>query len=110
MENITFTLGDMAYLIALVTAIITLYFLIKKIFKPIIDMGKKLDNDFKKLKEHEDRLNTIDSDISEIKKMLKILCYHSISTMNHMIDGNGIEEMKETRDKAMRVLSKEEAL
>ena len=42
--------------------------------------------------------------------MLKILCYQSISTMNHMIDGNGIEEMKETRDKAMRVLSKEEAL
>ena len=42
--------------------------------------------------------------------MLKILCYHSISTMNHMIDGNGIEEMKEARDKAMRIFSKEEAL
>lgn len=110
MENVTFTLGDVAYVIALVTAIITLYFLIKKIFKPIIDMGKKLDNDFKKLKEHEDRLKIIDSDISEIKKMLKILCYQNISTMNHMIDGNGIEQMKETRDEAMRMLSKEKAL
>lgn len=110
MENVTFTLGDVAYVIALVTAIITLYFLIKKIFKPIIEMGKKLDNDFKKLKEHEDRLKIIDSDISEIKKMLKILCYQNISTMNHMIDGNGIEQMKETRDEAMRMLSKEKAL
>lgn len=109
MQDFVFTLEDVSQVIALITAILTLYFLIKKVFKPVIDMSKKLDNDFKKLQEHENRLNDLDDDISEIKSMLRILCVQNISTMNHMIDGNGIEQMKKTRDEAMRILSKEEA-
>lgn len=109
MKDIVFTLDDVRYVIVFITAVLTLYFLIKKVFRPVIEMSKKLDNDFKQLKDHEKRLNDLDDDISEIKKMLKILCYQNISTMNHMIDGNGIEQMKETRDEAMRILSKEGA-
>ena len=109
MKDIVFTLDDVRYVIVFITAVLTLYFLIKKVFRPVIEMSKKLDNDFKQLKDHEKRLNDLDDDISEIKSMLRILCVQNISTMNHMIDGNGIEEMKKTRDEAMRILSKEEA-
>jgi hypothetical protein len=38
-----------------------------------------------------------------------VLCIQNISTMNHIIDGNGIEQMKRTRDEAMAILSKEDA-
>lgn len=109
MKDIVFTLDDVRYVILFITAVLTLYFLIKKVFRPVIEMSKKLDNDFKQLKDHEKRLNDLDDDISEIKSMLRILCVQNISTMNHMIDGNGIEQMKKTRDEAMRILSKEEA-
>ena len=109
MSDITFTLSDVSWAIGFIAAVISLYFLIKKAFKPLIDMSKKLDNNFNCLSNHEERLNKIDTDISDIKKMLRVLCIQNISTMNHMIDGNGIEQMKKTRDEAMVILSKDDA-
>ena len=74
-----------------------------KITTPAVSMKKKIE-------EHDKRLDTMDTyfkrDLErfvDIDKKLDGILQANISMMNHMIDGNHVEKMKETRDKLVEL-------
>ena len=71
---------------------------------------KHLADDFEKFKTIESKINDIEKklekaeqervlDSQKLTESLNIIGTSVASVLNHMIDGNGIEEMKEERDK-----------
>lgn len=71
---------------------------IYKAFHPAV----KMQQDVKELKEH-DRKDY--EAIQRLNRMNRAQCNLLLSMMNHMIDGNGIEKMKATRDEIQNMLS-----
>lgn len=58
-------------------------------------------NDIDKLKEHEeDDLKTLE----KIQEMNRAQCSAMLCMINHMIDGNGVSEMKKTREEIQQLL------
>lgn len=69
-----------------------------KAFHPAV----KVKRDVEELKEH-DRKDY--EAIRRLTEMNRAQCGLLLSMINHMIDGNGIEKMKETRDDIQKMLS-----
>ena len=74
-----------------------------KITTPAVSMKKKIE-------EHDRRLDAMDqyfkNDLERFKRIdetLEGILQANISMMNHMIDGNHTEKMKETRDELVRL-------
>lgn len=72
---------------------------IYKLIRPVINVKK----DVEELKEH-DRKDY--EALVKIQELNKSQCLCMIDIMNHMIDGNHVEAMKDTRDDALRLLGK----
>ena len=114
-----FTLNDIlstfAVIVAIVAGIKALQFLFSisptgKLKAQVDANTKHLNEDFEKFKTIERRLNAIDHRLDEAEKSrdaevrgltesLNIIGTSVASILNHMIDGNGVEEMKGERDR-----------
>ena len=114
-----FTLNDilstLAVIVAIVAGIKALQFLfsispIGKLKTQVESNTKHLNDDFEKFKTIEKRLNDIDdrldkaeesrnAEVRGLTESLNIIGTSVASILNHMIDGNGIEEMKGERDR-----------
>lgn len=79
---------------------------IYRIFKPAADWKKKVDrlqSEVEELRSYTDR----DYDgLQHMLEMQKGIITGQITMMNHMIDGNGVEEMKKTREDLMNLRNK----
>ena len=53
---------------------------------------------FKKLDEHERRIQTLEQSVEESKATDRYITRALNAIVNHMIDGNGISELKKVRD------------
>lgn len=53
---------------------------------------------FKKLSEHERRITTLEETVEDSKKTDRYITRALNAIVNHMIDGNGISELKKVRD------------
>lgn len=53
---------------------------------------------FKKIDEHERRISTLEKSVEESKVTDRYITRALNAIVNHMIDGNGIEKLKEVRD------------
>ncbi len=71
----------------LAAGIASLYALYKIFTKPI-----------NQLNDHEQRIHVIESTLDERKSTDKLILKGLSAMMNHMIDGSGIDKLKETRD------------
>ncbi|MCI8648406.1 MAG: CTP synthase [Firmicutes bacterium] len=69
-----------------------------KVFHPAV----KVKQDVEELKDH-DRKDY--EAIQHLNEMNRAQCRILLCMMNHMIDGNGIEKMKTTRDEIQNMLS-----
>lgn len=76
----------------------------KVLLKPL-KKAKLMDD---KLNKHSERIDQIiqqqeelNAQISQLIKFQKIQCKSEINLINHMIDGNGVEEMKKSRQEFM---------
>ena len=78
---------------------------IYKIFHPAV----KVKQDVEAVKQDVEELKTHDQKdyeaIQHLNRMNRAQCNLLLSMMNHMIDGNGIEKMKTTRDEIQNMLS-----
>ena len=93
--------------LAIAGAILIIYNAGNAIFKvttPAISMKKKIE-------EHDRRLNDIDTYLKNdldrfdrIEAALNGLIQSNISMTNHMIDGNNVEKMKQTRDQLIELM------
>ena len=74
--------------------------------RPALKMKDKietLESDVESLKKY----TRNDSDvISHLKEMNKLQCQGMLCMINHMIDGNGREDMKQTRNQIQELIAK----
>ena len=92
--------------LAIAGVILILYNASNAIFKittPAVSMKRKIE-------EHDRRLDAMDTyfknDLERFKKIdetLEGILQANISMMNHMIDGNNTEKMKQTRDELVKL-------
>lgn len=59
---------------------------------------KLFKHPFDKLDDHERRLNKLEEDRKERKQTDKVILTTLSAMVNHMIDGNGVSELKKVRD------------
>lgn len=82
--DITFSLAQLLWLIGGITAIGAFV--------------KWISTPFKKIDNHETRISSLEKSAEEQKKTDLYITKALNAIVNHMIDGNGIKELKEVRD------------
>lgn len=98
-ESIEFYLGAIV-LIGAAAAVL------HKIVKPFSNIKVTVEHNVEeigKLKQHEKKDYEA---MQELQKMNKAQCAAMLCIINHMIDGNGIAQMKTTRDDIQEMLTK----
>ena len=76
------------------------------IFKPAANWKKKVDGLQAEVEELKKHLNRDYEALQRINAILNGISKGQISTLNHMIDGNNVEEMKRTRDDLLDQINK----
>ena len=63
------------------------------------DRLEKIESDVKGIKDknHEERLKKLEDDMKEIKEMQKMMCKCELVLMEHEITGNSIEKLKDAK-------------
>ena len=104
MENITITIetilaffGGIVCISGGVSAMIKLFNPFKRLKAQVEEHEDKLQNDFRKFE-------NLNSDMKEIEKSNRIICKSLLVIMNHDITGNGIDKLKEQKDKMEQFL------
>lgn len=98
-ESIEFYLGAIV-LIGAAAAVL------RKIIKPFSNVKATVEHNIEeigKLKQHEKKDYEA---MQELREMNKAQCVAMLCLINHMIDGNGITQMKTTRDDIQEMLTK----
>lgn len=68
------------------------------LFTPVTSTKKKLEEHEEILKEHEEYLKKDKENIEYLTTLMKDCMKLELSMINHTIDGNGIDKMKELRE------------
>lgn len=79
---------------------------ISKLIKPALANQKMTEENAKRIAELEERSNLYLEEIRRLSEMNKLLVSSEIVILDHMIDGNHVEDMKNTRDYLIKTLSK----
>lgn len=82
---------------ALITALWGLWKIVKEWKKPSEDLKKTVDK-------HSELLDTDNKRLKEIEESNKMMLQTLLAMINHNITGNGIDSMKEIRDKLQQYL------
>ncbi len=82
---------------ALIASLWGVWLIVKEIKKPGSDLKKKVE-------EHDRLLNSDDGRLKEIEESNKMMLQSLLVIINHNITGNGIENMKKTRDQLQEFL------
>lgn len=68
--------------------------------KVIIPLKKLYDMDIM-LKEHDDKIKCLEKKIQKIVDAEKMICKSQANILNHLVDGNSKDKLKETRDEIL---------
>ena len=90
--DVTFSLSQLLWIIGGITAIGAF---IKWISTP-----------FKKIDDHETRIKAIEENLTERRETDQLIMESLTAMMDHMIDGNGIDQLKEVRKKTHQQIIK----
>lgn len=83
-NDITFSLSQLVWLAGGITALVTF---ITWAMKPI-----------KKIDDHENRIQVLEKSADERKQTDQFMMKSMNAIVNHMIDGNGVDQLKQVRD------------
>ena len=83
-NDVTISLAQTLWLIGGITAIAAF---VSWLMKP-----------FKKIEDHETRIKTLEEAADERKKTDQFMMKSMNAIINHMIDGNGVDQLKQVRD------------
>lgn len=89
--NFTITGGQILAVCGFIASVYGVYRIFKELDKPRIDRNKQIEENTKKLNSDHIRLNELENSNKMILQCLLVI-------LNHDITGNGIENMKKTRD------------
>lgn len=87
----TITSGEIMGILALVGALYGFYKMVKEIKKPSEDLKQTV-------KKHDELLNNDNDRLKEIEESNKMMLQSLLVIINHDITGNGIEQLKQTRN------------
>lgn len=73
-------------------------------FAALVAVWKIVRTPFAQVADHERRLNTIEESVKERKETDKAVLKALNAITNHMIDGNGIDKLKASRDELQRTI------
>lgn len=75
-----------------------------KWIRPALQINERVKN----LEQHDKRdyetLNRIEKITQQIERQQRLIMVSQVSTLNHMIDNNNVEDMKKTRDRIQQML------
>lgn len=74
--------------------------------KPAMDVKKTQEDNIRRIEELEKHEAKDLEKLDTLVDMCKANCLSNVSILNHMIDGNGVERMKKTRDDINELLIK----
>lgn len=80
---------------------------IYKIIKPAIDMGDRVEELERRDKLDYERLQKQEQKMQNNEKMGLAQCKMLLAIIDHMIDGNHVEEMKRTREHIIELMTQE---
>ena len=83
-SDITFSLAQTVWIIGSITAVVAF---LSWALKP-----------FKKLDDHENRIQVLEKSADERKQTDQFMMKALNAIINHMIDGNGVDQLKQVRD------------
>ena len=90
--DINFSLAQLLWIIGGITAIAAFI--------------KWLSAPFKKLDDHETRIKAVEENLAERRETDQLIMESLAAMMDHMIDGNGVEQLKEVRKKTRQQIIK----
>lgn len=93
----TITYGEIMGALALVASFYGFYKMYKEIKKPSDDLKSKVNK-------HEELLNNDNDRLKEVEESNKMILQSLLVIINHDITGNGIEQLKETRNSLQEYL------
>lgn len=96
--------GPIAVVLGAIVLIYNAYCAIRESIRPTINTRKEIEKHAERLDELEEREKQDSDALEHLEKMSKLQCQCMICLINHMIDGNGVEEMKKTRDKVQELI------
>lgn len=97
----TITSEQILWICGFIGAIWGVYKIYKEIQKEI---QKPNDDKAKMLNEHEQRINDFDERLKDIEKSDKLILQSLLVIINHDVTGNGIDQLKNTRDEIQEYL------
>lgn len=71
---------------------------------PVINTKKKIDILQEYTHRDYDRIKALDEKVKGLDEMSTALCYLGICVLNHLINGNNVSSMRDTRDKLIRLM------
>lgn len=80
---------------------------IYKIIKPAIDMGNRVDELERRDRLDYNKLQNLEQFQQTSEKMWMAQCKMLLAIIDHMIDGNHVEEMKKTREHIIELITQE---
>ena len=83
-SDITFSLAQTVWIIGSITAVATF---VTWLMKP-----------FRKIDDHESRIQVLEKSADERKQTDQFMMKSLNAIVNHMIDGNGVDQLKQVRD------------
>lgn len=90
--------------VAVCSGITTVIVCASNIYSKIKQAKKPHDDHVAQVKEHEEKLNNDYVVLEELKAEMRILLTNDILVMNHIIEGNHVDKLKEQRDFLHRYL------
>lgn len=81
--------------------------IIYKWIRPALQVKKDLEEMDRRTKSNHEALERIEASLNRIESVQRGLIVSEIAILNHMIDGNSKEQMKDTRDKIQAMLVEE---
>ena len=92
MVNFTISSTHILAICSLITALWGVYKIVKELKKPNDDLREEVDR-------HSKLLDTDNKRLKEIEASNKMILQCLLVIINHNITGNGVDKMKDTRDK-----------
>lgn len=72
--------------------------------KPFLDTKNKINTLQEYTQRDYDKIEDLDKKVKDLEEMSAALCYLGICILNHLINGNNVSSMRETRDKLIRLM------
>lgn len=98
-ENLDITVQTILAFFGGITCIVGGVSALAKLFNPIRKLKEKVEENERKLSNDYVRMNSLDNLIKEVENSNAVICQSLFVLLNHEITGNGVDKLKEQRDK-----------